>query len=121
MARLVRFSYLPGSAYPTFFFSQGSQNGYDNSGQRTSNPTWAQNSSDVALTLDVLRFIAKELDGMIDILELLNEPAGFLGDSYVGVLRQFFQNGYNEVRATTGSSLSVMIADSFIGLSVGQN
>jgi glucan 1,3-beta-glucosidase len=80
---------------------------------------WAQNSSNVALTLDVLRFMAKELDGMIDILELLNEPAGFLGDSYVEVLRQFFQDGYNEVRATTGSSLNVMIADSFIGVEVG--
>jgi glucan 1,3-beta-glucosidase len=42
----------------------GSQNGYDNSGQRTSNPQWANSTTDnVARTLDILRFMVKNVGG----------------------------------------------------------
>ena len=96
----------------------GSQNGYDNSGQRTSNPTWASNATNVAVTLDVLKFVVRHVGGMIDVIELLNEPAGFMGDDFVRVLREFWQDGYDEVRAIADPALRVMIGDGFIGVDV---
>jgi glucan 1,3-beta-glucosidase len=96
----------------------GSQNGYDNSGQRTSDPTWAQNATNVALTLDIIRFIIKNIGGMIDVMELLNEPAGFMGDDFIQVLRQFWQDGYDQVRAIARPDLRIMIGDAFIGVNV---
>jgi glucan 1,3-beta-glucosidase len=95
----------------------GSQNGYDNSGQRTSNPTWGSDPDNVPRTLDIIRFIAKNIGGMIDVLELLNEPVGFepsIGD----VIGGYWQNGYQVVRNAAGGGLKVMIMDAFLGVQV---
>jgi glucan 1,3-beta-glucosidase len=78
---------------------------------------WAQNPANVTLTLDILKYIVKNVGGMIDVIELLNEPAGFMGDAYVQVLRKFWQDGYNDVRAITGN-LKIMIGDAFLGVNV---
>jgi glucan 1,3-beta-glucosidase len=81
----------------------GLQNGYDNSGQRTSDPTLVQNATNVALILDIIRFIVKNVGGMINIMELLNEPVGFMGDDFIQVLCQFWLDGYDQVRAKRSS------------------
>lgn len=96
----------------------GSQNGFDNSGQRTSDPAWALNPADVTRTIDTLRFIVENIGGMVDVIELLNEPAGFLGDDWAGVVRQFWQDGYDAVREAAGAGIQVMIGDAFLGVEV---
>ena len=95
----------------------GSQNGYDNSGQRTDNPTWGSDPQNVGRTLDIIKFIAEQVGGMIDVLELLNEPAGF--DPSIGdVIAEYWKNGYQVVRSAGGSNLKVMIMDAFLGVEV---
>ncbi|KAK7690700.1 hypothetical protein QCA50_005799 [Cerrena zonata] len=41
----------------------GSQNGFDNSGQLTSNPTWGTDQTSVSRTLDIVRVITKKVGG----------------------------------------------------------
>ena len=94
----------------------GSQNGYDNSGQRTNNPVWATNDANVNRTLEILSVIADNIGGMIDVLELLNEPAGFTNSQWASVIRQFWQDGYNVVRTVAGSNMKIMIGDAFLGV-----
>jgi len=94
----------------------GSQNGYDNSGQRTNNPVWAANPANVSLTIDILTFIVTEIGGMIDVIELLNEPAGFISQDWADTIRQFWQDGYNAVRDAVGGNIKVMIGDAFLGV-----
>ena len=94
----------------------GSQNGYDNSGQRTNDPVWATNDANVNRTLEILSVIADNIGGMIDVLELLNEPAGFTNSQWASVIRQFWQDGYNVVRTVAGSSMKIMIGDAFLGV-----
>jgi glucan 1,3-beta-glucosidase len=96
----------------------GSQNGYDNSGQRTNDIEWAYNSTNVNRTLDVIKFVIKNTGGLVDVMELLNEPAGFLGQDFVDVVRQFWLDGYNAVRNTIGGGMKVMIGDAFLGVQV---
>lgn len=95
----------------------GSQNGFDNSGQRTNAPVWASNPANVARTLDILTYIATNLGPQVDVIELLNEPAGFDGDTGA-VVRQFWSDGYNAVRAAIGGGVKIMIGDAFLGVSV---
>ena len=96
----------------------GSQNGYDNSGQRTGNPQWALDQDNVGRTVDVVRFIAQNVGGLIDVLELLNEPAGFRGDAWESAVRGFWQDGYDAVREAAGEGMKVMIGDAFLGVNV---
>ncbi len=95
----------------------GSQNGYDNSGQRTGNPMWGSDQDNVPRTLDIISFIADQIGGMIDVLELLNEPTAFTS-SIGSVLKGYWQQGYQMVRTSAGSSLKVMIMDGFLGVQV---
>ncbi|KAJ3744418.1 glycoside hydrolase family 5 protein [Lentinula detonsa] len=94
----------------------GSQNGYDNSGQRTSDPQWALNTQNVTRSIDTLVYVAQQIGGMIDVLELLNESAGFLSDEWANVTRSFFSNGYTAVRNAVGNTLNIMIGDAFLGV-----
>lgn len=95
----------------------GSQNGYDNSGQRTGNPQWGSDPDNVPRTLDMINFMAEKIGGMIDVLELVNEPGGF--DPSIGdILRGYWQDGYQTVRDAAGGALKVMIMDGFLGVSV---
>jgi glucan 1,3-beta-glucosidase len=96
----------------------GSQNGYDNSGQRTSPPMWASSQSYVQKTVDCITFLMKNVRNKIDILEVMNEPAGFLGDDFTNTLRQYYIDSYNAIRATAGNITGVMFSDGFRGLDV---
>ncbi|KAH8100877.1 glycoside hydrolase [Cristinia sonorae] len=93
----------------------GSQNGFDNSGQRTGNPTWGNDAATVGRTLDVLKFVAGKAGGMIDVLELLNEPTAYRA-GIPDVLRKFWRDGYNVVRQAAGDDIKVMIGDGFLGV-----
>lgn len=99
----------------------GSQNGYDNSGQLTSNPTWATNATNVNRTLDIIAVIAKEAGGLIDVFELLNEAAGFRNSQWASVVRGYWQDGYTAVRDAAGGGLKVMIGDAFLGVDSWDN
>lgn len=96
----------------------GSQNGYDNSGQRTQPPLWASNQTNVQKTIDCVTFLAKTVGDKIDVLEVMNEPAGFLGDTFTSVLRQYYIDAYDTIRAEAGNSTGVMFSDGFRGLDV---
>lgn len=95
----------------------GSQNGFDNSGHRGS-PNWATDADTVGRTLDIIKFIAAEVGDMVDVIELLNEPAGWVGaiDDAIG---QYWQDGYAVVRQYAGNETQVMIEDAFLGIQVG--
>lgn len=94
----------------------GSQNGYDNSGQRTGNPLWGTNTT-VPRTFDVINFIVKNIGGMIDMFELINEPAAYVG-TINALLPDFYKQGYQLVRDIAGDDLQVMIHDGFLGVQV---
>ena len=94
----------------------GSQNGYDNSGRR-GDADWAHGNN-VARTVDIVRFIAAQIGGMLDVLELLNEPGGWQSD-IAAVIGDFWKDGYSAVRDAAGSDLKVMIGDAFHGVAVG--
>lgn len=99
----------------------GSQNGYDNSGQRTGDPRWALDSENIPRTVDAVRFIAENVGGLIDVLELLNEPAGFRGEAWANGVRQFWLDGYDAVRQVAGEEMKVMIGDAFLGVNSWRN
>ncbi|KAH8118016.1 glycoside hydrolase family 5 protein [Phellopilus nigrolimitatus] len=94
----------------------GSQNGYDNSGQRTNSPTWATDEGNVNRTIEILTFIAENIGGMVDVLELLNEAAGFTSSSWAATIRQFWQDGYTAARSAAGPQMKIMIGDAFLGV-----
>ncbi|KAG6820953.1 hypothetical protein H0H93_009189 [Arthromyces matolae] len=94
----------------------GSQNGYDNSGQRTSKPVWALNPANVSRTIDTLRFVVENVGSLVSVIELLNEAAGYRGDDWAQVIEQFYLDGYDVVRQAAGTGIKVMIGDSFLGI-----
>lgn len=53
---------------------------------------------------------------MVDVIELLNEAAGFRGPDWQSTIRQFWLDGYATVRSAAGDRLAVMIGDAFMGL-----
>ncbi|KAF8626989.1 hypothetical protein AX15_004578 [Amanita polypyramis BW_CC] len=99
----------------------GSQNGFDNSGQLTNNPQWALQPENVQRTLDTIRFVVQNVSGLVDVIELLNEPAAFRSPQWAQVLRQYWQDGYNVVREAVGNGIQVMIGDGFLGVQSWEN
>ncbi|KAF7986399.1 hypothetical protein HWV62_31115 [Athelia sp. TMB] len=93
----------------------GSQNGYDNSGQHTNNPVWAINAANVSRTLDIIAYLAKNVGDLVDVIELLNEPAAFKSQAFAETLRQYWSDGYDAVRNWNGD-VKVMIGNGFLPL-----
>ena len=58
---------------------------------------------------------------MIDVLELLNEAAGFISSEWATTIRQFWQDGYNAVRQAAGSGMKIMIGDAFLTVQNWEN
>lgn len=83
------------------------------------NPLWATNPANVSLTLDVIKYIATHLGETIDIIELLNEPAGYQSGDFPGVVRKFWDDGYQVVRDAAGGGVKVMIGNAFLSVPVG--
>jgi len=92
----------------------GSQNGFDNSGQKKATPGWQQGDS-VAQTLAVLETIqskyaqASYQDVVVGI-ELLNEPLS--SELNFDELKQFYRDGYGQTRAV--SDTPVILHDGFV-------
>ena len=51
-------------------------------------------------------------------IELLNEPAGFMGSNWAAAIRQFWLDGYGAVRQAAGVGIKVMIGDGFLTVDV---
>lgn len=94
----------------------GSQNGFDNSGQRTNGPAWALDQASINQTLAVIETIASEVGNKVAVIELLNEVAGFRGEQWSDAVRSYWQAGYDRIRATIGNDVNVMIGDAFLGI-----
>lgn len=91
----------------------GSQNGFDNSGQR--GPILWQTGNNVQKTLSVLMTIQKKYgassyDDVIAGIELLNEP--LVADLNFNEVKQFERNGYGQQRSVSQSRV-VIIQDGF--------
>lgn len=93
----------------------GSQNGFDNSGQRMDKPRW-QEGDTVAQTLQVHRTIAQkyaqaQYQDVVVGIQLVNEPALYNGLNR-DVLAQFYRDGYGQIREV--SDTPVVLSDGFV-------
>ncbi|KAH8110603.1 exo-beta-1,3-glucanase [Phellopilus nigrolimitatus] len=102
----------------------GSQNGFDNSGQKMSFPHWHSNATNVARTSAVIQTIAGMFDtntNVVPVIAPLNEPAGYDGSDVLSVTRQYWLDSYGNIRFPFGSSQQsntlVLIHDAFQSLS----
>ena len=92
----------------------GSQNGFDNSGQRLTTPGWQQGNT-VQQTLQVLDTIQKKYgdssyDNVIAGIELLNEP--LTTELNLNEVKQFEVDGYNQQRQYSQNRV-VVVQDGF--------
>ncbi|KAI9806485.1 MAG: exo-1,3-beta-glucanase [Piccolia ochrophora] len=92
----------------------GSQNGFDNSGQKTENIGFQQGGNEQH-TLEVLAIISEkyaqpEYQDVVVAIELLNEPLGVKLD--LDRLRQFTREGYGRVRDVSQDT-TVAFSDAF--------
>ncbi|KAF2820460.1 glucan 1,3-beta-glucosidase precursor [Ophiobolus disseminans] len=93
----------------------GSQNGYDNSGQRTDTPQW-QVGDNVKRTLTVLKIMSQkyaktQYQDVVIGIQLLNEPALYKNGLSLDVTKQFYRDGYGQVREV--SDTPVVLHDGF--------
>ncbi|KAE9390726.1 glycoside hydrolase family 5 protein [Gymnopus androsaceus JB14] len=102
----------------------GSQNGFDNSGQRLSFPTWQENESNVQRTDAIIMTIASMVannPNVVPIIAPLNEPAGFDGQQMLDVVTQYWFDSYGNIRFPFGDSTEsntvVLLHDAFQPLS----
>ncbi|KAF8706739.1 glycosyl hydrolase 5 (cellulase A) family, partial [Rhizoctonia solani] len=99
----------------------GSQNGYDNSGQRMNMPQWHTSAAYVNQTLDVVAWLAQtfggpEYENLVTMIQLMNEPAGFYPE-VLSVMRDYYQRSYWIVRPIS-NHLLVALHDGFQPLSI---
>ncbi|KAG7192653.1 uncharacterized protein KQ657_001433 [Scheffersomyces spartinae] len=94
----------------------GSQNGFDNSGQRTSPPLWLQNDDSFQISVNVLRFVFAKYSlqpfrETIHSIEVVNEPFGpILGRSKI---EEFYQLA-SEMSQTY--DIPIFVHDAFLGI-----
>ncbi|KIJ66234.1 glycoside hydrolase family 5 protein [Hydnomerulius pinastri MD-312] len=85
----------------------GSQNGYDNSGQRMSFPTWHSNQTNIDRTDDIIKTIASMFAGQEDVVPIiapLNEPAGYDGSAVLSAVKQYWYDSWGNIRYPYGTS-----------------
>lgn len=102
----------------------GSQNGFDNSGQKMAFPQWHTNANNVARTDAIIKTLASRYatnTNVVAVIAPLNEPAGFDGDAILDVTRQYWLDSYGNIRFSFGTSEQsntlVLIHDAFQPLS----
>ncbi|SPO19882.1 probable EXG1 - exo-beta-1,3-glucanase (I/II), major isoform [Ustilago trichophora] len=96
----------------------GSQNGFDNSGRKGA-ANWPSNQRNADRAVAVISTIAARFakyDGTVTSIELLNEPAGFLGGNMMDFTKNYYFSGYYNARSKFGNA-AIMIHDGFMGLS----
>ena len=87
----------------------GSQNGFDNSGQRVIYPAWHKQSGAVARTNAIIKTLASKFadnPSVVPIIAPLNEPAGFY-DEMMSTITQYWRDSYGNVRFPYGTSQQV--------------
>jgi glucan 1,3-beta-glucosidase len=87
----------------------GSQNGFDNSGQRVSYPAWHTQSGAVARTNAIIKTLASQYannPSVVPIIAPLNEPAGFY-DEMMGTIKQYWYDSFGSIRFPYGTSQQV--------------
>ena len=90
-----------------------SQNGFDNSGQRTLTPQWTSGDT-ISFTNGVIKQIADKYannDAVVGI-ELINEPLMDSLPGGSGALKQYYQQGHDTIAGRTGTVVSDGFADS---------
>ncbi|GAC73472.1 hypothetical protein PANT_9c00139 [Moesziomyces antarcticus T-34] len=95
----------------------GSQNGFDNSGRKGA-VQWPNSQSNADRAIKVISTIAARFakyDGTVTSIELLNEPAGFVGGNIMDFTKNYYNSGYYAARAKFGDA-AIMIHDAFMGL-----
>ncbi|KAG7091441.1 hypothetical protein E1B28_010477 [Marasmius oreades] len=105
----------------------GSQNGFDNSGQKKPVPEWHSNPDNVARTNAIIKRIAdmfKDNPATVPIIAPLNEPAGFVSPDVISVTRQYWLDSFGNIRFPFGSAQQSdtveLIHDAFQPLSTWQ-
>ncbi|TIA86195.1 hypothetical protein E3P99_03766 [Wallemia hederae] len=94
----------------------GSQNGLDNSGIRTDNVLWHTDQNNVERSYNYIQILTDEFTkptygGIVEAIELLNEPQASSHPEMLPTLKSFYQNGYNIVSKKT----AMAIHDAFLG------
>lgn len=95
----------------------GSQNGFDNSGHKGA-VDWPNDQNNANRALGVISTIAvrfAKYDGTVTAIELLNEPAGYVGGNMMSFTKNYYNSGYYTARSKFGNA-AVMIHDGFMGL-----
>ena len=90
----------------------GSQNGFDNSGQRLDYPAWHKQTGAVARTNAIIKTLANKFVSnpwVVPIISPLNEPAGFY-DETMGTIKQYWYDSFGNIRFPYGSSEQVSLA-----------
>ncbi|THU98415.1 exo-beta-1,3-glucanase [Dendrothele bispora CBS 962.96] len=102
----------------------GSQNGFDNSGQKKSFPEWQTSQDNIDRTNNIIKQLAtmfRDQSDVVTAIAPLNEPAGFDGDQILSVTQQYWFDSYGNIRFPFGSSQQgnnvVLIHDAFQSLS----
>ncbi|KAI0281199.1 exo-1-3-beta-glucanase [Russula aff. rugulosa BPL654] len=96
----------------------GSQNGFDNSGQRLSFPEWQSKQANVDRTDAIIKNLAYQFryqSHVVSVISPLNEPAAFYGQEVLDVTRQYYYDSYGNIRYPTGqaSNILALIHDAF--------
>jgi glucan 1,3-beta-glucosidase len=89
----------------------GSQNGFDNSGQRINYPAWHTKTGAVARTNAIIKTISKRFadsSWVVPIISPLNEPAGFY-DEMMGTIKQYWYDSFGNIRFPYGTSQQVIL------------
>ncbi|KAG8848435.1 exo-1,3-beta-glucanase [Tulasnella sp. 330] len=114
----------------------GSQNGYDNSGQKLSYPQWQTSQDNVNHTLQVFEALIGEFGqsnwgGTVGAIEALNEPAGF-DSNVLAATNSYWQQAYDiltDYRTAKGTQagidvdadeIKMVIMDAFQGVEAYQ-
>ncbi|KAJ7100268.1 glycoside hydrolase family 5 protein [Mycena belliarum] len=97
---------LHGVTY-SFVGAPGSQNGFDNSGHKVSDPRWYSNNTNVQRTEAIIKKIAdmvKDNPTNVPIIAPLNEPARFISLDALAVIRQYWYDSWGKIRFPYGTS-----------------
>ncbi|KAG9036869.1 exo-1,3-beta-glucanase [Tulasnella sp. JGI-2019a] len=103
----------------------GSQNGYDNSGQRLSYPQWQKAQENIDRTVQVFQALINEFTtsnwgGTVGVIEALNEPAGFYQD-VLDATNGYWQQAYGvlqDYRLARGSQTGVNVDPTEIKMAI---
>jgi len=105
----------------------GSQNGFDNSGQRLPQPEWQTEATYVQRTDAIIKTLAAMYKDslVVTVIAPLNEPAGFYDQQVLDVTKQYWYDSYGNVRYPYGTSQQsntvLMIHDAFQPVSYWHN